>query len=131
MKLIIELPEGSKELINENTWVAGSLFDGVVRLALQHSIPYEERPHGEWITHSNEGSLWRNECPICHERSSHDANFCQYCGAEMRRNSVRPDTLGCFNCKHSGKRVTAAPCITCGEEFKNWVDFQEEDNDRK
>ena len=86
MKLIIELPEGSKELINENTWVADSLFDKVVRLALQHSIPYEERPHGEWENICTLPVI--RKCSLCgveqcSEQTIYD-NFCPNCGADMR-----------------------------------------------
>lgn len=48
-------------------------------------IDGRNRPQGEWIDHSLENLLWgHNECPFCHKRSNRDANFCQYCGADMR-----------------------------------------------
>lgn len=52
-------------------------------------IRNEIRPHGKWINHSEESFLWRNECPICNKRSSNDANFCQYCGADMRKGDTK------------------------------------------
>ncbi len=90
MKLIIELPEGSKELIDENNWVADSLFDNVVRLALQHGIPYEERPQGKWKNISM-GITYKYQCSLCGRTISTtpmflaEYPFC-HCGADMRGN---------------------------------------------
>ena len=81
-KYIIELSENDYMALKE---------DGVqnhIALAdttIAHSMPYEERPKGEWIDHSSENLLWgHNECPFCHKRSNRDASYCQYCGADMR-----------------------------------------------
>ena len=32
----------------------------------------------------------------------------------------RPQTIGCFNCKHDYKRMTEEPCKYCNEKFSEW-----------
>lgn len=32
----------------------------------------------------------------------------------------RPQTIGCFNCKHDYKRMAEEPCKYCNENFCEW-----------
>ena len=82
--------------------------------------------HGKWIIDGHHIRCNRCNEYICNtdrEGNKIPDSFCPNCGSDMRETeSVRPDTLGCFNCKYNSKRFTEAPCITCGEEFSNWED---------
>ena len=34
--------------------------------------------------------------------------------------NAKPQTIGCFNCKHDYKRMTEDPCKYCNEKFSKW-----------
>ena len=89
MKLIIEVTEDYYEFIKNNTWRS------VSDITILDGIPYEERPHGEWIKH-----IRCIECSVCKDKFFADDeeencqdyepctdlrfNFCPNCGADMR-----------------------------------------------
>lgn len=133
MKLIIDISEESYEqAVRDKDYHDATGLDDIndYSLVIAQGIPYEERPHGEWIIDGHHIRCNRCNEYICNtdrEGNKIPDNFCSNCGADMRKTeSARPDTFGCFNCRHNGKRVTEYPCITCGVEYKNWVDYQEE-----
>ena len=47
--------------------------------AVRTAIPYEERPHGEWIP---DGTC--SECGVYSSLNKNTAYFCPNCGADMR-----------------------------------------------
>lgn len=32
----------------------------------------------------------------------------------------RPQTIGCFNCKHETKMVCEEPCVVCNSQYSEW-----------
>lgn len=66
------------------------IFGGLHKEFIQMAIASLERPHGEWIQHVNEPSLW--SCSICETviYSEHEEDrlkfhkWCGCCGADMR-----------------------------------------------
>ena len=32
----------------------------------------------------------------------------------------RPQTIGCFNCKHETKMVCEEPCMVCNSQYSEW-----------
>lgn len=91
------------------------------------------RPHGEWIKWNFKtfGAMgdWEYKCSNCEKVYGGEYNFCPNCGADMRKTeSARPDTLGCFNCKHNGKGLRVEPCCFCNEQFSEWKAKYETDN---
>lgn len=52
---------------------------------LDNASTIEKRAQGEWIIHNKgEHNEWR-ECPYCNNHKKYYAHFCDYCGAEMRK----------------------------------------------
>ena len=102
MKLIIDIDNNDYELINKigvtldlNTVFHGKEKDKEMTLAifdlvkaLKNGTPYEERPQGKWIDHSEDYGYV--ECPFCHELTSCSDNadelhYCWSCGAKLGR----------------------------------------------
>lgn len=97
MKLIIDIPEEDYKFIKDlKGLILGSrgnckTIQMHVINAIQTSIPYEERPQGEWKRHDE----WRNgeyiggfyhvNCP-CEDGyySKWETKFCPNCGADMQ-----------------------------------------------
>lgn len=49
-------------------------------------VAEHERPQGEWIEQKNYPFCY--ECNQCGTENTHKANFCEYCGADMRGYAV-------------------------------------------
>lgn len=87
MKLIIDVDEklvckGFEQSFTEEE------RDILIR-AIGNGTPYEERPHGHWI--SANGTYYCSCCKhYAYERQKFD--FCQDCGADMRGNTKRKGT---------------------------------------
>ena len=122
---MIDADELNKQFSTDEPYGAGE-----ISIIIDNAPTVSCIPQGKWIEDlSNYDNHYPKHiqdifrCSICGFRNNRQTNFCSECGADMRETeSARPDTLSCFNCKYNGKRVTEAPCITCGEEFSNWKD---------
>lgn len=81
MKLIIDIPNYDLNLINN-----GSIACSQILRAVKKGIPYEERPHGEWIPVDEIGNVVRcSQCSFrtCADVAEEEYNFCPNCGASM------------------------------------------------
>ena len=85
MKLWIEIPEKTYQKIIEGVYDYGDM-----NVIIQHGIPPESRPHGEWIYKG--GKYWCSSCgekAIYHshvkEPLPHLTNYCPNCGASMEK----------------------------------------------
>ena len=101
MKLIIDIPDKDYEFIKDiQTLVIGSrgnckTLQYNVITAIKNGVPYEERPHGEWVLkepdYDNDGGNNLYECSICHHYDTHsdskEVPYCWYCGADMREDA--------------------------------------------
>ena len=80
MKRIIDIDENYFEIIKHDVKIAkGSNYKPFVLIA--NSIPYEERPQGEWINTSPYDI--DGECSLCCYLSNKCYNYCPNCGAKM------------------------------------------------
>lgn len=84
MKLVIDMPKEKYEWIKENNPNANP--NSIVG-AVAAGTPYEERPEGKWITHSDYPD--RLICSNCNHRYDvwfidKGTNYCPNCGADMR-----------------------------------------------
>ncbi len=95
MKLVIEIPEKTNAHIRSD-YGHGVLAlrdedKGIVCCAIYHGEPYKDRPHGEWIFHTDDlyPAESTQECSVCHSEQNmlglYDDNFCPNCGADMRK----------------------------------------------
>lgn len=39
---------------------------------------------------------------------------------QYQEDKSRPQTIGCFNCKHEDKRLIEEPCKYCNENYREW-----------
>lgn len=83
MKLIIDIPEEMIEAAKTDLWCGSP----TVGYAIKKSIPYKERPHGEWKDYTDDGYV---ECPFCGSATNCDGNiedlrYCFSCGAKMTK----------------------------------------------
>ena len=78
MKLIIDIPENVVIAIQN-----GKDYRYDIHTTIAQGIPYEERPHGEWL-HPYEINI-AYECSNCGIQMpiTDYFNFCPNCGAEM------------------------------------------------
>lgn len=72
---------------NSGQWSEEVVYGIMKALYLVKSAQTIERPHGEWIDHSDEGYV---ECPFCGhattcEDNIDDLHYCFFCGAKMRK----------------------------------------------
>ena len=81
-----------KELIDEAPTVE---IPKTIQQAINFGIFHAEnqRPHREWIDHSDEGYV---ECPFCGsattcEDNKNELHYCWNCGAEMRQEETKDD----------------------------------------
>ena len=79
MKIVIEIPETAYDAFKE--WHKNKVAT-VEQSLIAQGIPYEERPHGEWIDTRNFPVRWT--CSECGRRDTHIYKFCPDCGAKMR-----------------------------------------------
>lgn len=90
MKIVIDIPEEMYEAAKTDMW-CGSPTLGY---AIKKGTPYEERPHGEWLSHyeyckkhdcipSGLIAFWW--CNKCEQGVEIPTNFCPNCGASMRK----------------------------------------------
>ena len=79
MKLIIDIPDYNLDDIQN-----GSIACGQILKAVKNGIPYEERPQGEWVYHSD-GYFAFYTCNRCNGFGNDDEKFCSHCGAKMRK----------------------------------------------
>lgn len=116
MRLIIDIPN-----YNLNPIQNGSIACSLILKAVKKGVPYEERPHGEWIYHKYDKEF---ECSECHLRFDEDNfgieipqanatwvkvcryNFCPNCGSDNR-----PRKHGCCFADETCKNN---PCEDCG-----------------
>lgn len=85
MKLVIEVSEKIYDTIMADVMPTREQMSVIVTRIYQ-GIPYEERPHGEWIYHAEwelDGEC-AYECSRCGIGADVDYNFCPKCGADMR-----------------------------------------------
>ena len=90
MKLIIDIPEEVYDALKGLTENVGSLDPySLADIIINKSKPFEERPEGKWIDHSEDYGY--AECPFCEhlttcsEDNIEELNFCWYCGAKLRK----------------------------------------------
>lgn len=86
MKLIIDIPEKVVTKIQN-----GEDYRYDLHTTIAQGIPYEERPQGEWIDHSEDGYV---ECPICNCLTNCDDNidelhYCWNCGTKMQKGCAK------------------------------------------
>ena len=83
MKRIIDINEDYFKIIEHDVKIAkGSDYKPFLLIA--NSIPYEERPQGEWIP--NYTSQFMNpgkQCSLCGKIVEFSENYCPKCGARM------------------------------------------------
>lgn len=91
-KLIIEIPDDVYEHAKNVSEDSYDEWDAM--RAIAKGLPYEQRPHGEWIDESKDAL----KCSACGkwvykpfiggfptERTQHyNPNYCAFCGADMR-----------------------------------------------
>ena len=84
---------GKKITVAEmETWVRDEIDNTPIveqkyyeRVIAQINPVIEARPQGEWIIHNKgEHNEW-HECPYCNNHKKYYARFCDYCGADMRK----------------------------------------------
>lgn len=89
MKIIIDIPKEMIEAAKTDLWCSSPTLG----YAIKKSIPYKERPHGEWLSHyeyckkhdcipSGLIAFWW--CNQCEQGVEIATNFCPNCGADMR-----------------------------------------------
>lgn len=89
MKLWIEIPEKTYQKIIEGVYDYGDM-----NVIIQHGIPPESRPHGEWVKEWEEvpitGGIMHQpywSCPRCGRKwkaySAQFITFCSKCGMEL------------------------------------------------
>lgn len=84
MKRIIELSENDyKALKEDGVQNHLALADSIIA----HSVPYEERPTGEWVIVSNDIINHHVDCICskCGHAGDFQDKFCRECGADMRK----------------------------------------------
>lgn len=79
MKLIVDIPDEIYDDIKHG-YICSEYADTLIQL-IPSSTPYEERPHGYWI--SANGTYY---CSCCkhYAYESQKFDFCQDCGARMQ-----------------------------------------------
>jgi ribosomal protein S27E len=83
MKIVIDIPEIAYEAYKE--WHKNKVAS-VEQSLIANGTPYEERPQGKWIDHSDDYGYV--ECPVCHELTTCSDNadelhYCWSCGARL------------------------------------------------
>lgn len=82
-----------------------------------------KRPKGEWVIdghHYKCSRCGKTLAIMFSETDDDDLIGCPFCLADMRVKGERPQTIGCFNCKHDYKNMTEEPCKYCNEKFSEW-----------
>ena len=90
IKIVIEIPEKT------NAHIRSDYGHGILALrhedmeilcySVYHGIPYNERPHGEWIFYANYGYGDIYKCSRCSWlKEDFKPSFCENCGADMRK----------------------------------------------
>lgn len=85
MKLVIDIPEALYKMCKD--WKEFNISTRLEKI-IANGTPYEERPKGEWITHSDYPD--RLICSNCNHKYDvwfidNGTNFCPNCGARMER----------------------------------------------
>lgn len=88
MKYIITISEKQYEKIKKlYDYGFGTQSDSIIL----EGTPYEEQPHGEWITKKDSFQTFCSHCnkaiPYSDEYDFSDFIFCPYCNADMRKKS--------------------------------------------
>ena len=84
MKLIIELSENDYKALKEDG-VQNHL--ALAYKVIAHSVPYEERPKGDWIINPDTRTMKCSRCGAIENADRwlvEDMNYCHCCGADMR-----------------------------------------------
>ena len=81
MKLIIDVP--IEELTPKAFFDYFEVMSTKLSETLMNGTPYEERPQGEWIYHSD-GYIAFYTCNRCNCFGDIDDKFCSHCGANMK-----------------------------------------------
>lgn len=84
MKVVIDIPEYSLDVIKN-----GSIACGRILEAVKAGTPYEERPKGEWVIEEWWSVLEKHKvttytCPFCGKVEYEPFDYCR-CGADMRK----------------------------------------------
>ena len=87
MKLIIDIPEGYKDLLPniQNSSIACK----IILDSVKNGTPYEERPTGEWKNF--DGEVYCSNCCVecAYDETGYIlGRFCCNCGAKMQRGGV-------------------------------------------
>lgn len=82
MKLIIDIPNEGYDWI-KNGFPDNEDKEFLIK-AVKNGAPYDEKPQGEWI-YLDKDDYMKVECPFCHERKCCISNYCDNCGADMRK----------------------------------------------
>lgn len=86
MKIIIDIPEEMIEAAKTDLWCSSPTLG----YAIKKSIPYKERPHGEWVINPNglrigKVTHYAVVCSLCKWSTLFADNFCPNCGASMAK----------------------------------------------
>lgn len=79
MKIVIDIPEEMIQAAKTDLWCGSP----TLCYAIKKSIPYEERPHGEWV---EDRAYYK--CPFCSNvvfKNNGKPYFCDHCGAAMTK----------------------------------------------
>lgn len=99
MSELIDREATVKQICKIGEMLCGRARDVTISVALfvqddKSAFPTVERPHGEWIDHSDEGYV---ECPFCDHATTCDDNieelhYCFFCGAELRKEGEKNES---------------------------------------
>lgn len=90
MKIIIDIPDHIYEHAKNCSEDSYDEWDAM--RAIAKGLPYEERPHGEWIEQFDvKTQYYTCTCSVCGDTHRLlinyflESNFCPNCGADMRK----------------------------------------------
>lgn len=95
MKIVINLPEEIIEYVKNNGCLS-VIYNDEVAKAITNSMPYEEKPKGEWTIDEEWDVLGKCKvtiytCPFCGKVEYEPFDYCR-CGADMRKEKEDEDS---------------------------------------